>query len=85
MIIGFGNLGGITASNIFISGEAPYYTTGYSVSLAMLWMCGGCCIALFIGLRRENKRRDRGDRDWRLETEHADNLGDDHPNFRFTY
>jgi hypothetical protein len=85
MIIGFGNLGGITASNVFIATEAPYYTTGYSVSLAMLWMCAICAIILFFGLRRENKRRERGDRDWRLESEHADNLGDDHPRFRFTY
>lgn len=85
MMIGFGNLGGITASNIFISTEAPYYTTGYSVSLGMLWMCGICCVILFFGARRENKRRARGERDWRLEGADADNLGDDHPRFRLTY
>jgi hypothetical protein len=34
---------------------------------------------------RENKKRDRGERDYRLVGEDADNLGDDHPHFRFTY
>lgn len=85
MIVGFGNLGGITASNVFIGTEAPYYTTGYGVSLGMLWMCGICCVILFLGVRRENKRRARGERDWRLGGADADNLGDDHPRFRFTY
>lgn len=85
MIIGFGNIGGITASNIYIASEAPYYTTGYSVSLAMLWMCGIGSAMLYLSMRRDNKRRDQGERDWPLESEHADNLGDDHPNFRFTF
>ncbi|KAK4556377.1 hypothetical protein LTR86_006521 [Recurvomyces mirabilis] len=83
--IGFGNLGGIIASNIFITNEAPGFVTGYAVSLALIWVTAIGCTILLLGLRRENRRRERGERDWRLETSDADNLGDDHPHFRFTY
>jgi hypothetical protein len=82
MQIGFGNLGGIVSSNVFIGSEAPKYPTGYRVSLGMLWICGAACSGLFFLAKRENKKRDRGDRDWRLQEVDADNLGDDHPTFR---
>ena len=85
MMIGFGNSGGLIASNIFITSQAPRYPVGYGTSLGLLWMCGAACTVLFFGVGAENKRRDRGERDWRLDGEDADNLGDDHPHFRFTY
>ncbi len=72
-------------SNIFITNQAPLYTTGYSVSLALIWVTALSCTGLLVGLMIENRKRERGDRDWRLETSEADNLGDDHPHFRFTY
>ncbi|KEQ99842.1 hypothetical protein AUEXF2481DRAFT_45783 [Aureobasidium subglaciale EXF-2481] len=84
MTVGFGNLGGIVASNVFFSDEAPFYKTGYGVSLGFLWICGLGCVGLFIGVLLENRKRDRGERDWRLSGEDVDNLGDDHPSFRFT-
>jgi MFS family permease len=83
MQIGFGNAGGIVASNIYISTEKPLYKTGYGTTLGLLWICALACTVLFFGVRAENKKRDRGERDWRLEEEDADNLGDDHPHFRF--
>ncbi|OAK95178.1 MFS general substrate transporter [Phaeosphaeriaceae sp. SRC1lsM3a] len=84
MQIGFGNIGGIVASNIFLDREKPKYPTGYGVSLGMLWICGLACTGLFFLVKRENKKRERGDRDWRLQEADADNLGDDHPAFRLT-
>jgi hypothetical protein len=83
--IGFGNMGGIVASNIFITNQAPRYPVGYGVSLGFIWMTAIASTGLLLGLRAENKRRERGERDWRLDTPEADNLGDDHPHFRFTY
>ncbi|EMD00019.1 hypothetical protein BAUCODRAFT_30459 [Baudoinia panamericana UAMH 10762] len=83
--VGFGNMGGIVASNIFITKQAPAYRTGYGTSLGLLWMCALACTGFLIGLMIENRKRDRGERDWRLDTPEADNLGDDHPHFRFTY
>ncbi|KAK8024875.1 hypothetical protein PG990_002698 [Apiospora arundinis] len=80
--VGFGNLGGIVASNVFFDAEQPNYWTGFGVSLAMLWICAGACTWLYLGARRENRKRDRGERDWRLGEPDADNLGDDHPSWR---
>ncbi|KAF7594720.1 hypothetical protein BBP40_008613 [Aspergillus hancockii] len=86
MQIGFGNCGGLVASNVFFEGEKPGYRTGYGVSLGMVWVCGISC-AVFLGwLVRENRIREEGGRDYRLELEdERGNLGDDYPGFRFTY
>lgn len=80
--VGFGNAGGIVASNIFLDAEQPAYWTGFGVSLGMLWICAAACTWLYLGAKRENRRRDRGERDWRLTEPDADNLGDDHPSWR---
>lgn len=87
MQIGFGNLGGIIASNIYITSEKPTYHVGYGVSLALLWLCGIAGTVLFSGMRHENKMRDQGKRDDRfnLPEQELGNMGDDHPNFRFVY
>ncbi|CAJ2510593.1 Uu.00g062180.m01.CDS01 [Anthostomella pinea] len=82
--VGFGNIGGIVASNVFFDAEAPLYWTGYGVSLGLLWVCAAACTVLFLGVMRENAKRERGERDWRLREPDADNLGDDHPAWRFT-
>ncbi|KAF2641474.1 MFS general substrate transporter [Massarina eburnea CBS 473.64] len=84
MQVGFGNAGGIVASNIFLANQAPRYPVGYGVSLGMLWICGAACTAMFWLVRRENGLRERGERDHRLSEVDADNLGDDHPHFRLT-
>ncbi|KAL9042358.1 MAG: hypothetical protein Q9214_003806 [Letrouitia sp. 1 TL-2023] len=85
MQIGFGNLGGIVASNIFVMSQAPTFPLGFGVSLGLLWLCGLASTAVFIGLWIENRRRDRGERDHRynLPPSELENLGDDHPRFRF--
>lgn len=80
--VGFGNIGGIVASNVFLTREAPKYRTGYGVSLGFLWLCGVSCTVLFFFVRAENRKRERGERDHRLEEPDSDNLGDDHPHFR---
>lgn len=87
MQVGFGNIGGIIASNIYITDQKPTYPVGYGVSLGLIWLCGIACTVLFIGMRLENKKRDRGERDHRLSLpkEERENLGDDHPSFRFVY
>ena len=87
MQIGLGNAGGIVASNIYITGQAPTYPVGFGVSLGMLWLCGIACTAFLAGLWMENRKRDRGERDERfgLPKEELENSGDDHPNFRFGY
>lgn len=85
--IGFGNVGGIVASNIFVKDQAPAYPLGFGVSLGLLWLCGLACTVFVVGLWWENRRRERGGRldRLRLEPREVENLGDDHPSFRFTY
>ncbi|KAE8384490.1 major facilitator superfamily domain-containing protein [Aspergillus alliaceus] len=84
--IGFGNIGGIIASNIFNRDDAPLYTVGYGVSLAMMVLCGVMCTIFAAGLLIENKKRDQGKRDHRLLLDEGilNNLGDDDPRFRFS-
>ncbi|KAJ4348339.1 uncharacterized protein N0V89_009713 [Didymosphaeria variabile] len=84
--VGLGNIGGIVASNVFFESEAKNarYPTGYGVSLGMLWICGAASMVLFFYVKKENKKRTRGERDHRLEGDDCENLGDDHPHFKFT-
>lgn len=84
MQIGVGNLGGIVASNIYLQTEQPLYRTGYGTGLALVWVCGIACTVMFFGVLRENKKRDRGEREGRLEEPDVGNMGDDHPRWRFT-
>jgi MFS family permease len=85
--IGFGNIGSIVASNIFISKEAPKFITGYSVALAFVVLEAVLALVFLMALKRENGKRNSGSRNWRfdLPKEEADNMGDDHPDFRFCY
>ena len=87
MQVGFGNIAGIIASNIYLTDQKPTYPTGYGVSLGLIWLSGIACTALLIFMRRENMKRERGERDYRLTLpkEERENLGDDHPSFRFVY
>lgn len=83
--IGWGNAGGIVASNIYFDSEAPYFETGYGVSFALLLMVGIVGTVMFLLLKRENRLRDSGKKDHLLNAPDADNLGDDNPNFRYNY
>ncbi|KAF7533963.1 hypothetical protein G7054_g6650 [Neopestalotiopsis clavispora] len=81
-----GNLAGIIGTNIFLPSEAPRYSTGYGVSLGMLWLGAMSATAMFVGLWLENRKRSRGKRDDRLALpdDKVKNMGDYHPSFRFT-
>ncbi|KAJ9389442.1 hypothetical protein DTO063F5_1935 [Paecilomyces variotii] len=85
--IGFGNCGGLIASNVYLAGEAPTYRTGFGVSLGLVWVSGFACVVFFLYVFRENRLRGQGKRDYRygLPKEELENLGDDHPSFRFAY
>lgn len=85
MQVGLGNVGGIIASLIYLAQEAPYYKTGFSVGLSLVFVCI-ISSTVFVGYCKwENKQRDQGKRDHRYELppQQLGNLGDDHPKFRF--
>ena len=79
--IGIGNCGGIIASNIFISREAPRYVTGFGVSLGLLWMVALAASATMVGLYFENRRIERKDK----VEEGQNNEGETGKRMRFTY
>ena len=86
MVIGLGNSGGFIGSNVWLTREAPTYVTGVSVSMSLMIFCGICSTVYFFDLRAENRRRDMGGRDYRYteEADDLDNMGDDHPTWRYT-
>lgn len=84
--IGGGNSAALVSSNVFISSQAPRYPVGFGVGFALNIFGGLCCSMLFLGLLKENRRRDRntGDNEVQLSAHEKGNLGDGHPPFRFT-
>lgn len=86
LLVGIGNLGGIVGSNIYLDREKPRFKTGYSIGLSFIVLAGVLATIFYAGLLAENRRRDRGERDerFRLPKAQLENLGDAHPDFRFS-
>ncbi|KAL6360873.1 hypothetical protein LRP88_06581 [Fusarium phalaenopsidis] len=84
--LSIGNCSGFVASNIFVPAQAPRYLLGYGVGMGFVWLCVVAACAFDFWIRRENEMRDAGKRDYLLDLnqEELNNLGDDHPSFRFT-
>lgn len=66
-IVGFGNIGGIVSSFIFMAQEAPTYTRGVWTSLALMLVSLALSTAYFFGLLYENRRRKAGKADAKWE------------------
>ncbi|KAF5589555.1 nicotinamide mononucleotide permease [Fusarium pseudocircinatum] len=56
MQVGFGNIGGIIASNIFVTTQAPTYPLGFGLGLGLVWLCGLSSLVFLFYIRRENRR-----------------------------
>jgi sugar phosphate permease len=83
--VGIGNFGGIASALVFQGADAPLYSTGYKTILGMS-IASICLVIIYtLALFAENKARDAGKRDHRLSDPNIDNLGDDHPQFRYGY
>lgn len=91
LLISVGNWGGIAGSNIYLARQAPKYSAGFGVSLAVAVIAIGVAYILRISYRRVNAERDR------LLAEHGEevirnkyteqqllDLGDMSPFFRYT-
>ncbi|PSK34150.1 hypothetical protein B9Z65_8476 [Elsinoe australis] len=83
--IGIGSSGGILASLVFQRKEAPFYWKGYYSVFGVLVMATVLISVYTAGLYFENKKRAKGGRDYRFQDKDVDNMGDDHPDFRFVY
>lgn len=84
MQISIGNLGAVLGTQLYRSHDGPRFFVGHSFALVYLF-----CNVLVVGtlwsvLRAENRKRDRGERDARLNEITEDEwLGDDDPRWRF--
>lgn len=85
MEVGLGNFGGIASALVFQGKQAPLYSTGYKTILGMSCAAVALIIIYTLALWNENRARDAGKRDARLSDPDVNNLGDDHPHFRYGY
>ncbi|KAF9455044.1 MFS general substrate transporter [Macrolepiota fuliginosa MF-IS2] len=63
MAIGFGNLNGAVTANIYRAGDQPWYPLGHGIVLAYIAIGFFSSLIFAFLLRRENRKRDRGERD----------------------
>lgn len=72
---------------MFVTGQAPEYPLGFGLGLGLVWLCVLSSIVFLLYMKRENKLRGEGKRDdrYNLPEDERNNLGDDHPAFRFTF
>jgi sugar phosphate permease len=83
--VGVGNVGGIVSAWLFRGANSPAYATGYKTIAGMTAAAIALIFLYTIALWLENSARDAGKRDQRLSEPDVDNLGDDHPQFRYGY
>jgi len=63
MAIGWGNLNGAVSSNVYRAVDKPWYRMGHGIILAYIVIGWLSSLAFFLLLKRENARRDAGERD----------------------
>jgi hypothetical protein len=84
----FGNIGGLISTWSYLSKYAPNYVPGNALNLAGAIVMIIIAVCLVSWQRWENKQREAGKRDWKLEGLSEDEiqmLGSDHPHFRLRY
>ncbi|KAJ5906467.1 uncharacterized protein N7473_003383 [Penicillium subrubescens] len=79
--IGFGNIGGIIATYSFLSKEAPYYRTGFSICISFCCLSILACVVYGIALVYENRKRQNAPLP--SSSEEEEYLGDLAPTFRY--
>jgi hypothetical protein len=88
IVIGWGNLNGVVSSNIYRGKDSPNFYPGHGTVLAylVLFLLFGSILQTTL-LRIENRKRQRGERDHRIEgltQEQIKDLGDLRPDFIYT-
>ncbi|KAI0339600.1 hypothetical protein BDW22DRAFT_1431502 [Trametopsis cervina] len=65
MVISFGNINGAVSSNVYRGQNKPWYRLGHGIVLMYMYIAIAivCASAYRMLLKRENERRDRGERD----------------------
>ncbi|KAI1791780.1 major facilitator superfamily domain-containing protein [Ganoderma leucocontextum] len=63
MVISFGNINGAVSSNVYRAHDAPWYRLGHGIVLMYIGIGLVMAIVYHLALRRENAKRERGERD----------------------
>jgi uncharacterized membrane protein YidH (DUF202 family) len=84
IVISIANISAFLGTFIYLQRDSPKYILGHAVSLGALIITVVLASAQVAYLRWENNKRDRGERDERLDQDNAGRLGHRHPNFRYT-
>lgn len=63
MVISFGNINGAVSSNVYRGKDKPWYTLGHGIVLMYIAIALISAVVYRHFLKRENDRRDRGERD----------------------
>lgn len=85
--IGVANLAAFIATFTYLDADAPRYISGHSINIGVLVLSLVLSMVLLFYQKRENGRRERGEREGRLEGLSAEEevmLGHRHPGFRYT-
>lgn len=88
IVVMLGNAGGLIACWSYLTKDAPDYLPGNALNVGAA--CGIVILSalLTVYLQRENRRREAGQRDARIEglsLEEQESLGHRHPAFRYSY
>lgn len=88
MHVAFGNLGGVLASFVYLSKDAPHFTQGHCILIGVCTMSAILQTIMTIYLRRENAHRDsihKAPAQYSIEEKNAEReRGDNATFFRYT-
>ena len=82
--VSIGNLGAVLGTQLYRSTDGPRYFLGHGFALG--YLCANLVVvgSLWLVLRAENRKRERGEKDYKLEGfDENEWLGDEDPRWRF--
>jgi sugar phosphate permease len=88
LIVSFGTLGAVVATWTYLPGDAPAFRKGHIINVGAGCLVELLCVVMIFYIKWENRKREQGKRDVRLEKFSTDDegnahLGDLHPKFRY--
>lgn len=88
MAMALANVSGTFTPFFYPTDDRPLYRMGHSACLGFMALTVAMHALTSVFLKRENKRRDHGERNYRVEgktREEIARLGDNHPDYRYMY
>lgn len=82
--IAIANCAAFIATFTYLEKDKPAYTTGHSINLGMLVLSLALSTTHILYVKWENRKREKGGRDYRLDEGDEGMLGYKHPSFRYT-